>query len=326
MKIAVLGAGFSGLAICWNLLKQHNNVTVFDPKGIGGGASGIAAGLLHPYGGLHAKYSWRGLEGMQATVELLSIASEFLQKPVASYTGTLRPALIPEQKVDFLNCCNRYPEVKWLSAAECSQYMPQPVSWEGIYIKNGITVFTDLYLQGLWQACLSKGAKLEKMGCKSLKELTDFDKIIVAMGANTKMLPELAHLPLSIVKGQVLEMEWPKQYSPLKTALNSQGYVVMNADMTSCFAGTTFERDYRDFEPDLVVAKNEILPKLRGIWPMFEELPIIGCRAGLRAVTPNRIPYHKQVLDNCWVFAGMGSKGLLYHALLAREMASSLNS
>lgn len=45
MRIAIIGAGFSGLAAAWYFLQQpHLEVTVFDKKGIGGGASGVAAG------------------------------------------------------------------------------------------------------------------------------------------------------------------------------------------------------------------------------------------------------------------------------------------
>ena len=66
MKVAVIGAGFCGLAVVWNLLNQlfqpNLEVTLFDKTAIGSGASGVAAGLLHPYAGAHAKLNWRGKE------------------------------------------------------------------------------------------------------------------------------------------------------------------------------------------------------------------------------------------------------------------------
>lgn len=51
MNIAIIGAGFSGLALAYFLLQSSAHVTLFDAVGIGGGASGIATGLLHPYPG-----------------------------------------------------------------------------------------------------------------------------------------------------------------------------------------------------------------------------------------------------------------------------------
>ena len=53
-KLAVIGAGFAGLAVAWHLLAAATpskplHVEVFDVHGIAGGASGAAAGLLHPF-------------------------------------------------------------------------------------------------------------------------------------------------------------------------------------------------------------------------------------------------------------------------------------
>jgi hypothetical protein len=82
LRYAVLGAGFAGLSVAWHLLKvrssfyvlaffhcqrqhrlkptdvvclQHSpkdsrvSVDVYDENGVGGGASGVSGGLLHPY-------------------------------------------------------------------------------------------------------------------------------------------------------------------------------------------------------------------------------------------------------------------------------------
>ena len=51
-RYAVIGGGFAGVATAWHLLahaKRPVRVDLFDGAGIAGGASGAAAGLLHPY-------------------------------------------------------------------------------------------------------------------------------------------------------------------------------------------------------------------------------------------------------------------------------------
>src|ERR1700722_10808140 len=104
MNIAIIGAGFSGLAVAWHLLHHPSassrlKVHLFDSKEIGLGTSAIAAGLLHPFAGVHAKLNWRGHEGMDATQELLTIASQNLGRSViANERGILRLALTDEQK------------------------------------------------------------------------------------------------------------------------------------------------------------------------------------------------------------------------------------
>ncbi|MFI5334514.1 MAG: FAD-dependent oxidoreductase, partial [Chlamydiales bacterium] len=65
MKVAVIGAGLSGLATCYYLLELGYAVHLFDEKGVGGAASGIACGLLHPYPGEEGKRSWRADEALR---------------------------------------------------------------------------------------------------------------------------------------------------------------------------------------------------------------------------------------------------------------------
>ena len=51
-RYAVIGGGFAGIATAWHLLAHADapvSVHLFDGAGIAGGASGAAAGLLHPY-------------------------------------------------------------------------------------------------------------------------------------------------------------------------------------------------------------------------------------------------------------------------------------
>ena len=312
-KIAIIGAGFAGLATAWHLLNLHHEVTLYDGSGIGGQASGIAAGLLHPFVGAHAKYNWKGAEGMKATTQLLDVASNALSKPVAKRTGLLRIALTKKQEEDYAVCASRYPEVEWIKNAQerVSHVVPKP----GILIKTAMTVNTRQYLQGLWQACERKGAKLEQRQISSLTELNSFDAIIVAMGAATTSLPELAHLPVRPLKGQILKLE---NMPPLNMPVSSQVYIVDN------IVGATFERTFDTAEPTPDLAISEILPKATVLIPALKEAQVVDCRAAIRATTANRRPLVTQLNPKCWVFTGLGSKGLLYHALFAESLARSI--
>src|SRR5689334_22257232 len=113
--LAILGAGFSGLAVAWEFLKKNWTVHLYDPSGIGGGASGVSAGLLHPFTGLRAKLAPDGYEGMQATLELLKVASEAMASPVSQKTEMLRLAVNAEMEADFQRCAAKHEKVRWLS-------------------------------------------------------------------------------------------------------------------------------------------------------------------------------------------------------------------
>ncbi|MCB1136962.1 MAG: FAD-dependent oxidoreductase [Chlamydiia bacterium] len=134
---------------------------------------------------------------------------------------------------------------------------------------------------------------------------------------------ECAQLPLHAVKGQLLELVWPKELPPLRYALNSVGYVLQHRP-DRCLVGSTFEHAFKDEAPNLELAKAEILPKIAAFLPDLGRAEVVGCTAGLRASTPNHLPLAQKVGDKTWILTGLGSKGLLYHALLGSEIAAQL--
>lgn len=325
MRIAILGAGFSGLATAWHLVDAmpKTSITVFDPQEIGNSTSGMAAGLIHPYAGAHAKLNWQGLEGLAATQQLIDVASAAVERPVAIPSGLLRLAITEEQKLDFSRCAEQHPDVTWHTAEECCKMAPGITPAPGIKIRSAQTVNSALYLQGLWKACATRGIHFEKKHITHLAELDTFDAIIVAMGIASK---EFVNLPLTPVKGQILEVEWPRNTPPLPFPINSQAYIIMHPSNQSCFVGATFEKQFRSESSDLQTAKNDLIPKAVAILPFLENARILGGRAGIRASTPDHRPICKRINERCWVITGMGSKGLLYHALFAKLMCKMIGS
>jgi glycine/D-amino acid oxidase-like deaminating enzyme len=305
-KIAILGAGLCGLAAAWMLksrIQDNCEITLFDPLPVGKGTSGIAAGLLHPFVGLNAKLNPEGFEGFAATKELLAVSAKCLGKPVAECSGFLRIACDPEQQLNFRKTAEKYPEhVDWVE--------DQP----GIFIRSALTVYMADYLMGLWMACEKQGTKLIQQKVTSLAELDSFDQIVVTMGADSTTLPELSEVPIRRTKGQLFEISKKVE---LSCPLNHQLYYLMSKDRNNIIVGSTYEKQFVDGAPDIEVAKELLLPKFL---PAFKDSEIIACRAGVRGSTPNRLPLIKQINQKCWLLAGMGSRGLLYHALYAKKL------
>lgn len=330
MKVAVIGAGFCGLAVLWHLLNADNKyeVTLFDENGIGGGASGIAAGLLHPYVGASAKLNWKGKQGFEAARRLLTVSSEALGRSVFDENqGILRLALTEKQMHEFQKSpALEDPHVSWLEPWQSQSLAKGCTNASALWIRNGLSIFPDLYLQGLWKACVNKGARFEKRHISSLIELKEYSTIISTTGALTKHIVELEPLPIKVVKGQILELEWPACTPALPCSLISQAYIVMKPNSKSCIIGSTYEKNFSDAHPNLSVAKNEILPKALAMLPALQKAKIMNCYAGLRAVTPDHLPLLKQIGSKEWVLTGMGSKGLLYHALMAQELVNRIKA
>lgn len=325
MKIAILGAGFAGLSTAWHLSQnKHHSITLFDPSAIGGQASSISAGLLHTYVGLHAKYNPHGREGYEATLRLLDISSKALNQPVYLRSGLLRPALSDSQQIDYKICAEKYDDVEWWTAEQVQKRVKGISSHPALWVKSAITVYPDLYLKGLSIACQNIGVHLAKKAVSTLADLNDFDAIIVATGPKTLLFPECASLKLHLIKGQILELAWPNNLDPLTMPINSQAYIVMNRDNKSCILGSTYERSFNSTEPDLTTAIQEILPKAAALIPVLANSTILSCRAGIRVSGPDHLPLIQKISPKVWVFTGLGSKGLLYHALYAKKLADQL--
>ncbi len=277
MKIAVIGAGFAGLAAAFHLSRDHK-VVIFDAKGIGGGASGVSTGLLHPYPGEQGRRSWKAIEAMITARKLLQEAEKALGRPVASYTGILKIG----------ECVGAGDDVEQLGL-------------EQFLIHSGITVFTKLYLEGLFQA---GGAELRLQEIQTLEELEGFDAIILAVGAGICKFSECKHLRLNFVKGQILTCE---QKEPLERSVTGKRYTAITQDPHVCHIGATYERDFVSEEPCLETAQRLLKP----------ESAVLDCKAGVRVTNPaHYFPMVEKINSKTWAITALGSRGLLYHGYL----------
>jgi len=314
MRIAIIGAGFSGLSAAWHLVKEAGcEVTLFDPKGVGGGASGIAAGLLHPYVGEEGKRSVRALEGMEAAKELLLVAEEILGKQVATHGGILRHVV--NEHALFLSHAQVYGDVKQIE--------------EGLFlIESGITVDCPLYLEGLWQAIAARGGRLILEEVKTLSTLEQFDHILVAAGPGIAQFPELSSLRYRSLKGQVLLCKAPASVALPEKSSIGKGYVaLLGGGERLCHIGSTYERGETDVEPNQALAESLLFPKVGRFFPDVEKLEVVGCRSAMRVICSGHyFPIAVKLTSTLWVLTAMGSRGLLYHGLLGKAMARAIRN
>ncbi|KAF3362779.1 hypothetical protein PHSC3_000638 [Chlamydiales bacterium STE3] len=326
MKIAVLGAGFCGIAVAWNLLQFKNcHVDLYDPKGVGGESSKIAAGLFHKYTGAHAKLNRFAIEGESATLDLLKVATEESDKPIILSRGILRVALTEEKKLEYANRASQYKDCRWLDSEAVFALTNGAQHHPGLLIETGLTIDCVSYMSGLWKACKKLKADFYQQSIADLDELRNYDAVVVATGAKLPLFEALKSLCIKPIKGQLLEFEWPDT-SPLPLSLNSEAYITMKPDSMACFVGSTFERQFECSEPDFEVAKNLLFPKMAALYPPLCNSKVIGCRAGLRASTPDHLPIIGQFGHNLFAITGMGSKGLLYHAFYAKQLSQLIKT
>ena len=289
-NVAVIGGGFAGVAAAYSL-SEKARVTLYDSQGIGGGASGVSSGLLHPYPGEKGRLSWKGEEALSETMLLLKVAEGELGRPVADYRGILKKGL----------CVGAGGDVE---TVEEGQFL----------IRSGVTVFSRLYLQGLWKAAEKRGARLKIQKIQALSDLSGYDYIVVAAGQGVQNFEECRSLKISTVRGQVLTC---RLQEPMERTEVAKHYKAVTEDPMVCQVGGTYERGNPSHEPDQEEAVRLLQPAL----------PVLGVRAGIRVTNPSHyFPILERVNEKTWVLTAFGSRGLLYHAYFAKLLTAQIDS
>ena len=326
MKIAILGAGYSGLSVAYYLLQVNKNsqITLYDPEPLGNNASGVSTGLMHPYLGAWAKRSWRSEEGIEETVKLLQCAERALGTKIYSAKGVFRPALDERQKKTFKNLCEQNEDAVWWEEEEVFSHFSSFLAPKtcGMYVKSGVSVDSMLYLKGLWTYLQEKGVKWVSERVFSLRALDHFDKIIVCAGEQSfQFFSEWEH-EVQKRKGHAIIGNWPfseKLFCPII----GKGHISLNEAGLS-FIGSTYEREFADKNPEPKKVE-ELLHKVGQFFPKIDQIKILETKANVRlARTDSYLPYLKRVDTKTVLFTAFGSRGLLYHAIFAKLIAESI--
>lgn len=308
MKVAIIGAGFAGLATAHFLLDSGQaEVTIFEASKIGAGASGVCSGLLHPYVGLSVRRSSRAEEALAITKQLIRVAECHTPKLVAIQNGILRKSMNPEQRQRLIQHCDEWGDI-------------EQIDRNLFFIHSGITVLSENYLEGLFASIQKRGGRLLIQKIESLSDLQGYDQIVIAAGYGIKTFPECAHVKVKFLKGQALQMQG---VPPLERSFISKGYIANIGSHSQFELGSTYEKEFADPKPNLDVAQKELEDKLR----YCKEAKITGCKAGVRVCTIGHyLPIIEQIAPNIHVFTGLGSRGLLYHGLYGRKLVQEILS
>jgi glycine/D-amino acid oxidase-like deaminating enzyme len=287
-KAIVVGAGFAGLAAAY-FLSQKYQVTVMDQQGIGAGASGVSSGLLHPYPGEKGRRSWEADEALEKTRYLLQLSEEALGQPVAIYNGVLRKGSLLNPGADVI-----------------------PLGPQEYLITSGMTVFASLYLEGLAKSLQQKGVEFVTGTFKNLSTLDRYEAVVLAVGSGLRSLSEKELVNVNYVKGQVLCC---RLQQPLERSISSKVYIALTPNPLECHLGATYERDVINQEVNMSKAIELLKPPY----------PVLDCKAGIRVTNPaHYFPILYQISSRVVLITALGSRGLLYHALMAHRAAALL--
>lgn len=202
-RIAIVGGGLAGLATAVELLELDPSITtlhIFDPCLPGtGGASAVAAGLLHPFTPRGTEI-WAGRTGFAAALSLIRRA-EASGEHVSRGGGLLRLAFDPEQAALLQEASASNGEgaleQRWVSHTEACERAGSEVGDGALgatFAPAAVSVDTPSYLRALWAICEAAGAEWRLQSVHSLSSLQSaavaeggqpYDAIVVAAGSRT---------------------------------------------------------------------------------------------------------------------------------------------
>lgn len=314
MKIAVVGAGLAGLAFAWHYhkLNPSMSVTLFDPSPAHLRTSALA-NLLYPHAGLRSKLNWQGLESFFQSIDLLKEIQIYSTQPLYRSIPLLKLAYTSDHVKEFKKAAEQTSSFRWNNVTP----YPKP----GLWIDPVVQVNGQEYLIALEKALLNQGLSFERRWFAPGEEQL-FDQVIYATGFHSKEL--WPNLPFNGLKGQALILKWPQHFLLDHCVIGDKLHVIPSFDQKTLYIGNTFEREFLDSKPSLEVAKKLLWQGAKTLFPKLQEEDIIQVQSGVRLNIPGYLPLLEKLNRRCWLFTALGSKGLLYHAYLAKILANAV--
>lgn len=328
----IVGGGIAG-ACAALALAGRGRVTLVDGGRAGGGATGVAAGLVNPFMGPKAKPVWRHAEALGALGALLARIG-------AGYAtaGVLRPAADARQAEAFRVRADEHADaLGWLNAGALTERFPDVrAPHGGLWVRAGgavrgigerlraalvaadaVEMREDVRLLGWGEASGAAWADVEGEGGR---ERIEADRVLLCLGAGFAQFEPLRPLGLHAVKGEVVPARVAGLRGPLPAV--AAGAYAVPAGGEHVHLGGTYAHAFDSLAPT-AVARADLHAKLLAVLPGLIPLPDAPGWAGARVNVPGtRLPLVGPLpgARRVWTFTGLGSKGLLMGPLLGRDV------
>ncbi|KAL6606749.1 hypothetical protein ACP70R_042402 [Stipagrostis hirtigluma subsp. patula] len=301
LRYAVLGAGFAGLSVAWHLLKQSPRdarvtVDIYDENGVGGGASGVSGGLLHPY-------SPKGGILRPPTNEK---AADILLEMYMPLALNINPKKYLQAL--FLACQNLADEA-FVSSSEQKELKLYNEHIDNLHQLAGDYDSVIICLGANASSLPELANKLPLRTCRG---------VIAEFQLPPDAVEEYDNQSPSILSDAWLAFQGPRNVSIGSTwQWKSENYASTVSD------------------EEAVTAMEELLPKASGVYPGISKWDFVRARAGIRAMPPltanGSLPLLGCLNDvmggrsNCtfWLVGGLGARGLSYHGLVGKLTAEA---
>lgn len=342
MKIAIIGAGISGLMSALELVEQGCSVIIFDQQQAGQAASWAGGGILSPM------YPWRYPHAVNQLAQYgKSLYLEWNErlKPVTGIDFEIHETgLMIFDEADFetgLNYAQQFQEpmqqCEYLQQEQIELINPLIHSKfkHAIYFPHIANVRNPRLLQSISQYlkqhplvefiehCPIEQFNIVNGKVQSIRSQNQqnyfADQFIITTGAWSQRWSEQLNIdiPVQPIQGQMVLFKTPKNWLPTM-CMNKVMYLIPRAD-GHVVCGSTMQNRGFDTTPN-AEAQQTILEACFEIVPELADFPMVKQWAGLRPSSPNGVPYIGKIaeIDNLWANFGHFRNGLCMGPASAR--------
>lgn len=328
-RVVVVGGGVIGLSVAWRCVRRGHDVRVYDPAP-GGGATGVAAGMLAPTGEtrfgeeplhrllLAGAARWPGFAAELASASGVDLG--YRHDGTVMVAGTDDDLRVVNRLVDFHRRSGL--PVRALTAAEVRDREPllSPRVRGGAFLPGDGQVDPRRVARALL-AALPEGCVVAARAPARI----DADLTVFAAGhATAEFVPGL---PVRPVKGQILRLRSDDTGRLTHVVrgqfANRSVYIVPREDGEVVVGATEEERG-----TDTAVTAGGVLDLLRpavALVPALAEYELVESAAGLRPGTPDNAPLVGAIADGTVVATGHYRDGVLLAPITADAIVEFLD-
>jgi glycine/D-amino acid oxidase-like deaminating enzyme len=329
----IIGQGLAGSILAYFLLKEGQNVQIFDALDVPS-SSKVAAGIFNPVTGKRLVKTWLAdkifpfLEDFYPQLENELNAKFFFPMPLfhpfpdIATQKFFKSDHIPDDFFDF--CSLEFENVyrKEIVNSTLGGITMKHAGWvdlkvmlsafQAYFLERGILTIAPHPSEGELKTDSTWNSKVPPLGA----EVTT----IFCEGFNGKFNPHFSYLPFNPVKGEIVDIEI--QNLDLQEIINQGVFVIPLGDNTFRL-GATYKWDVLDFVSTKEGASilTEKYQKL-----MKPQMRILSQQAGVRPATKDRRPFlgmHPE-LKNIGIFNGFGSKGVSLAPFFGKQFVDFL--
>ncbi len=325
----IIGQGLAGSILAYFLLKEGQNVQIFDNPSIPS-SSKIAAGIYNPVTGKRLVKTWLAddifpfLENFYPQLEKELNAKFFFPMPIfhpfpdIATQKFFKSDHIPDIFFDF--CSLKFENIhrKEIVNSSLGGITMKHAGW--VDLKVMLNSFKDYFIERKVLTITPQPLKEELKSDSKVPPSGAEETTIYCEGYNGKFNPHFNYLPFNPVKGEILDIEI--QNLDLQEIIN-QGVFVIPLGNNKFRLGATYKWDVLDFisTEEGATILTEKYQKL-----MKPQMRILSQQAGVRPATKDRRPFlgmHPEI-ENIGIFNGFGSKGVSLAPFFGKQFVDYL--